>query len=315
MRLHPETEQCLNLKIAKVFVKVDLSKEIPRSMKYTFQGKETLVEYIYPWLPAKCTCCGKWGHTEKVCRGKRFVEEGILGNTYIEIGNEEQIRRGGTKERSVNEEIGTGEVSVSGLAAKEMSSVIGLENSSVVGSVVGSVGDLGTGIAGAVVGSDVDSVSVGGLGKGSVVETEEIIKGSGKGNLQSEGEKGWVEMSPGKTCRTPAKSNQLKFGQVSILSKSRFSVLSIDEEEDGITGNEEIDNGENEEEEKNTEEDKDLELEQTISQKEEERVNGRQYLPRGSKNKHKYLKDVVVQRARDEGPGDLNKKKKPRNGQ
>lgn len=41
-------------------------------------------------------------------------------------------------------------------------------------------------------------------------------------------------------------------------------------------------------------------------------VNIRQYLPRSSKNKHKFL-TVTVQRAREDGPGDLNKKKKPRN--
>lgn len=43
VRLHPETEQCLNLKIAKIFVKMDISKEVPKSINFTIKGKETLV--------------------------------------------------------------------------------------------------------------------------------------------------------------------------------------------------------------------------------------------------------------------------------
>lgn len=75
VRLHPETEQCVILKVTKIFVKADLSKEIPKSVNFTFQGKETLVEYISPWLPAKCTICGKWGHYARECRGKNIAEE------------------------------------------------------------------------------------------------------------------------------------------------------------------------------------------------------------------------------------------------
>lgn len=36
-------------------------------MNFTFHGKETLVEYTYPWLPPKCTTCEKWGHLAKAC--------------------------------------------------------------------------------------------------------------------------------------------------------------------------------------------------------------------------------------------------------
>ncbi|KAF2618122.1 hypothetical protein F2Q68_00040993 [Brassica cretica] len=66
---------------------------------------------------------------------------------------------------------------------------------------------------------------------------EKTIEGSNKG---SEGEKIWMDVSPGKASRTPAATNKLKFGQVSILSKSRFSVLSLDEEEGEITENNEV---------------------------------------------------------------------------
>ncbi|KAF8083331.1 hypothetical protein N665_0780s0004 [Sinapis alba] len=53
VRLHPETAQCLNL------------TELPKSMKLNIQGQDTLVEYVYPWLPTKCSTCGKWGHSVK----------------------------------------------------------------------------------------------------------------------------------------------------------------------------------------------------------------------------------------------------------
>lgn len=67
VRLHPETAQCLNLKVPKVFVNADLTKELPQSMNFNINGKDTLVEYIYPWLPSRCSNYLKWGHLEKAC--------------------------------------------------------------------------------------------------------------------------------------------------------------------------------------------------------------------------------------------------------
>lgn len=66
-RLHPETAQCVDFKIAKVFVEAVLTKELPRALKFKFQGKETRIEYSYLWLPSKCTHCRKWGHSIKSC--------------------------------------------------------------------------------------------------------------------------------------------------------------------------------------------------------------------------------------------------------
>lgn len=53
-RLHPETAQCLNMKVAKIFFKTDLTKELPKSLVFNFHGKATKVEYFYPWLPKSC---------------------------------------------------------------------------------------------------------------------------------------------------------------------------------------------------------------------------------------------------------------------
>lgn len=66
--LHPETIACTNFDIAKVFVLADLSKELPQKINYNIQGKETTVQFAYPWLPPKCVKCGRWGHYETFCR-------------------------------------------------------------------------------------------------------------------------------------------------------------------------------------------------------------------------------------------------------
>lgn len=62
VRLYPDTAQCTDFKVAKVFVKADLTKELPKSMTFTsLQGKDNLVEFSYPWLPPRWTSCEKWG--------------------------------------------------------------------------------------------------------------------------------------------------------------------------------------------------------------------------------------------------------------
>ena len=60
--LYPETLACTNFEEAKVFVKADLSKELPRLIDFNIQGEEITVEFSYPWLPPKCAACGKTGH-------------------------------------------------------------------------------------------------------------------------------------------------------------------------------------------------------------------------------------------------------------
>lgn len=68
-RLHPETETCQNFEEAKVFVEVDLSKELPKHFKFQIEaGKDEEVEFVYPWLPPRCSRCGRWGHVEEGCK-------------------------------------------------------------------------------------------------------------------------------------------------------------------------------------------------------------------------------------------------------
>ena len=67
VRLHLETTQYLNMDVAKIFVKADLTKDLPKKMNFNIQGQDILVEYTYLGLPSKGIKCGKWGHTPKMC--------------------------------------------------------------------------------------------------------------------------------------------------------------------------------------------------------------------------------------------------------
>lgn len=73
VRLHPDTAQCLDFQTAKVFVKADFSKDLPKSINFNIKGKDTLVEFSYPWLPPRCTICEKWGHLHTVCVANKKV--------------------------------------------------------------------------------------------------------------------------------------------------------------------------------------------------------------------------------------------------
>lgn len=260
VRLHPETAQCLNLDVAKIFVKVDLTKDLPRRMNFNVQGEEVLVEYTYPWLPTKCEKCDKWGHSGKNCKKDkeeiRGVEkkdgEGITKEKENEEAHKEGMEKQKESETKSNHEERRGSISPEKENGRKTK------------------------------------------------ETESEGNQKGEGN-QAE----WLDVSPGKASRSPP-----RFGQVSILTKSRFEVLSP--AEDG-----EINEKSNEEEEllegeELLEEEKLLEAEDSGEEIEEkEELVVRQKLPRDSKMNHRYLRGKTDKKAQDSSPSNL-KKKKPR---
>lgn len=86
MRLHPETASCSSFEIAKVFVNADLSKELPKTVKFTSQGKDSVVQFAFPWLPQRCNTCEKWGHLEKVCViKKKTADAGTQNGGVVEV--------------------------------------------------------------------------------------------------------------------------------------------------------------------------------------------------------------------------------------
>lgn len=88
VRLHPETEQCTSFEEAKVFVNADMTKELPKVYRFKSKmGVDAQVEFVYPWLPSRCTICSKWGHMEKSCKqkGKSETQAKVLTIDTVKI--------------------------------------------------------------------------------------------------------------------------------------------------------------------------------------------------------------------------------------
>ncbi|CAF2055892.1 unnamed protein product [Brassica oleracea] len=65
----PKTQRKENFKVAKLYVKVDLTSRLPDTIVSGFSnGREVLIDVSYPWLPLKCDNCGKYGHKKEDCK-------------------------------------------------------------------------------------------------------------------------------------------------------------------------------------------------------------------------------------------------------
>ncbi|ESQ29236.1 hypothetical protein EUTSA_v10024027mg, partial [Eutrema salsugineum] len=68
VKLAPKTERKENFEVARVFVCIDLQAELPSKVMSGFSnGKETLISVSYPWMPVKCSACGRYGHAGVNC--------------------------------------------------------------------------------------------------------------------------------------------------------------------------------------------------------------------------------------------------------
>lgn len=69
IRLHPETELCTSFEEAKVFVEADMTKTLPSVYRFKSKlGIDAQVEFMYLWLPSRCSDCSTWGHESKDCQ-------------------------------------------------------------------------------------------------------------------------------------------------------------------------------------------------------------------------------------------------------
>ncbi|KAF8104770.1 hypothetical protein N665_0168s0013 [Sinapis alba] len=67
--LAPETERKENFQVAKLYVRVDLTKQLPSKIISGFSsGRKVEISVSYPWLPVKFSKCGKYGHSSERCR-------------------------------------------------------------------------------------------------------------------------------------------------------------------------------------------------------------------------------------------------------
>ncbi|KAG7556378.1 Endonuclease/exonuclease/phosphatase superfamily [Arabidopsis suecica] len=176
IRLHPETELCSNFEEAKVFVEVNLTQSLPRKFCFKLnQVEDVTVEFSYPWLPPRCSRCGKWGHSEDVCVTK-------------------QVSPVKAKEDDLEE----GEVVADNDFTKTEASApfVESEKQTLI-----------------LVNSEISKQNN---------SNEEV----GKQVEVAADKDGWSLVSPGKGCKSNEKTqSSLAYGQVTILSASRFSVL------------------------------------------------------------------------------------------
>lgn len=271
VRLHPETAACSNFKVAKIFINADLTKELPTKINFKKNGVSSLVEFIYPWLPMRCSTCKKWGHTDKVC-----------------IKNKE----GGKSEEEISKE---GDDMSEGEMMKKTEISAQMKD----------------------------------------IELAEPENGIEKGELVNN----WEDVTPKKGNRSPI----LQFGQVKILTPSRFSALQ-EVNEEGELGNqveyeevlsvvEEIITEENAVEKVGNDDEKEVEGEENMEENTneidgEKEVNSndqavksiagiehwpdlatttRPSLPRLSKTMHKVVPDKTMQRGVQGKHGKRNK--------
>ncbi|KAL0773994.1 hypothetical protein Bca101_039145 [Brassica carinata] len=72
IKLHPNTEKCTRLDVARVLVEVNLHNPLVEKISFLDGvGKKVLIDVSYPWMPPKCNVCNSWGHKGKSCTSKR----------------------------------------------------------------------------------------------------------------------------------------------------------------------------------------------------------------------------------------------------
>ena len=127
IKLHPHTERCIRMDVARVLVEVDLTKPLPNKIRFKDKhGVDVLITISYPWLPPKCLSCAKWGHVERNCQVQKASTPKRSGNR--EVPNDSVVMEGFSS-RDIPET--SGAVIMTKLMA-ELETVSGKENLSAV---------------------------------------------------------------------------------------------------------------------------------------------------------------------------------------
>ncbi|KAL0716443.1 hypothetical protein Bca4012_065765 [Brassica carinata] len=238
---HQDTIACTKLDEAKIFVKVDVSKVLPKEITFTKDGKSFTVSFYYPWLPARCKVCDKWGHGEAVCGAKGKGKRSSKGTPRSSVKGEVADSEGNTKERSSVTPLSTAKGEVAGKDSG--TSVINCDESQTTAK--GEVARIGVRIQESRIGSPLSTVKGEVAGNvASIQERRSTIYHTGGLNTDKKEErstgygsiaggsatKAWTTVSLAKTGRSLFNSPQVT--DVAVLT-SKFSVLSLDEIEEG----------------------------------------------------------------------------------
>ncbi|KAF8087228.1 hypothetical protein N665_0594s0004 [Sinapis alba] len=212
LRLHPETELCSSFEEAKVFVNANVTKPLPRA--YRFRSKSGInanIEFIYPWIPTKCSCCGKWGHNKKECSHQ---EKDVMEKSAEQEKGRVDNSQTGNVEHVFSKEILAGKIMddavQKGVDIADTVEVSQAANSALPGIYQGE----STGNANEQ-SSEVEE---------NRVVTEETVK------TIDISEKDWSNVSPGRAGRVLDKKQNSK----TVISPSRFSLLAVEEDDQCI---------------------------------------------------------------------------------
>lgn len=285
-RLHQETELVTNFDEAKIFVEVDLSKELPETYYFGINGDKVCVQYEYPWLPQRCGECCKWGHSEDFCLVK--VRNEINFPKIVSLGESTLV--GGVRA------VSPASVSVTTTELVKKTELV--PNTELVTNteLVASLGENVIGQVKLVVTDGHPSITA----DNNLVEEGEIPTSPvGIAEPVTEGDWLVVRHSGGRPS-TKNSASPLVHGHVQIASPSRYAVL-LNSEVEAVNEICNSDPGVSKESGGNITE---------ISQKNtgQDGTVMRPNLPRNSKSSHRYLSGST-QSAKDQVPSKFSKKK------
>ncbi|KAF3499171.1 hypothetical protein F2Q69_00044231 [Brassica cretica] len=73
VKLHPSTEKCVRLDVARALVEVNLHQPLVEKISFKDNaGSAHEVEVNFPWLPPRCSVCRRWGHKGQDCSSKEI---------------------------------------------------------------------------------------------------------------------------------------------------------------------------------------------------------------------------------------------------
>ncbi|KAG2329568.1 hypothetical protein Bca4012_020878 [Brassica carinata] len=90
VKLHPNTERCVRLDVARLLVVMNLEKPLPTTN--TVRGSGETLSVSYPWLPPRCLGCKQWGHTDKNCTKNKKSKDIENASNTRPVAEEEVVK-------------------------------------------------------------------------------------------------------------------------------------------------------------------------------------------------------------------------------
>ncbi|CAN7045352.1 unnamed protein product, partial [Brassica oleracea var. botrytis] len=199
------------------------------------------VEFIYPWLPDKCTICSKWGHTHKACKSKVKIltrentsaEESVVPVQSVNVDNSQASAKENTEKEVIKEF--TPRNVTKGQTDRDMEAVVASESPAVERSAPVQTCVVETNTEG--IWKDVSPSKHGRLGNKPVVQHTNVISPSRFAVLQEEGNNDVREGQDETEEKKEIEENEKEEGE--ILEAPTDTLEEVSEEISGeISGDE-----------------------------------------------------------------------------